>query len=218
MIGVLDYGIGNLRSAEKALLRVGAPARLVETVEDAAGADGLVLPGVSAFGSCARALRSTGLDEAVLRCVAEGRPLLGICVGLQLLFEGSEEDPGVEGLSILPGVVRRLPPGERRPQMQWNVVRGVEGRPSVLLGDPRGAPGAPGSWYYFVHSYAPVPEEDEAHATCVGTCEYGGTVAVVFERANVLGTQFHPEKSAAPGLALLRRFADLCEPERRGAE
>ena len=108
MIAVLDYGIGNLRSAEKALLRVGADARLVDSPEGAIDASGVVLPGVGAFGACARALRFSGLDEAVRLCIADGRPFLGICVGLQLLFEGSEEDPGVPGLAILEGSVRAL--------------------------------------------------------------------------------------------------------------
>jgi glutamine amidotransferase len=134
MIAVLDYGIGNLRSAEKALQHVGADAHLVTDPELAAGADGVVLPGVGAFGACARELRRSGLDEVVREAVRRRVPLLGICIGFQLLFEGSEEDPSADGLGLLAGRVRRLPATERLPQMQWNVVRQVQGRPSLLLG------------------------------------------------------------------------------------
>ncbi len=206
MIAVLDYGIGNLRSAEKALLHIGADARLVDTADSAARASGVVLPGVGAFGACARALRESGLEEVVRLAIAEGRPFLGICVGLQLLFESSEEDPDEPGLGILGGTVRAIPAGERRPQMQWNIVRQVAGRRSRLLGDD------PSQWYYFVHSYSPAPDGAEASAAVVGTCDYGGEIPVVFERDNMFGTQFHPEKSASAGLSLLERFARLCAP------
>ncbi len=203
MIAVLDYGIGNLRSAEKALLRVGAEARLVDNPEEAMGASGVVLPGVGAFGACARALSNSGLDKVVRRFIDEGRPFLGICVGLQLLFEGSEEDPD-PGLGVLGGIVRAIAASERRPQMQWNLVRRTTGRSSRLLGD------GGSRWYYFVHSYTPVPEGSDALASVVGTCEYGGELAVAFERGNMFGTQFHPEKSASAGLELLARFARVC--------
>jgi glutamine amidotransferase len=211
VIAVLDYGIGNLRSAEKALLHVGADARLVDNPESAVDASGVVLPGVGAFGACARALRHTGLDEVVRLCVTDGRPFLGICVGLQLLFEGSEEDPQVPGLGILQGSVRALGETERRPQMQWNLVRQVAGRSSRLLGQ------AESGWYYFVHSFVPVPEGDEARRSVVGTCDYGGEMAVAFERNNMFGTQFHPEKSASAGLQLLGRFARICAEEPSGS-
>ena len=207
MIAVLDYGIGNLRSAEKALLRVGADARLVDSPEGAIDAAGVVLPGVGAFGACARALRYSGLDEVVRLCIDDGRPFLGICVGLQLLFEGSEENPGIPGLGILPGHVRALGDSERRPQMQWNLVRHVAGRSSRLLGQ------GGSRWYYFVHSYVPVPEGADGLQAVVGTCDYGGEMAVAFERGNMFGTQFHPEKSASAGLELLGRFARVCTGE-----
>jgi len=207
VIAVLDYGIGNLRSAEKALLRVGADARLVDSPEGAIDASGVVLPGVGAFGACARALRYSGLDEVVRLCITDGRPFLGICVGLQLLFEGSEEDPDVPGLGILQGSVRALRTTERRPQMQWNLVRPAAGASSRLLGD------AASRWYYFVHSYVPVPEGEKALQSVVGTCDYGGEIAVAFERGNMFGTQFHPEKSASAGLQLLERFARICTGE-----
>ena len=202
MIAVLDYGIGNLRSAEKALLRVGADARLVDSPEGAIDASGVVLPGVGAFGACARALRYSGLDEVVRLCITDGRPFLGICVGLQLL---------VAGLGILQGSVRALRTTERRPQMQWNLVRPAAGPSSRLLGD------AASRWYYFVHSYVPVPEGEKALQSVVGTCDYGGEIAVAFERGDMFGTQFHPEKSASAGLQLLERFARICAEDPSGA-
>jgi len=226
MIAVLDYGIGNLRSAEKALQRVGADARLVTDPEVAARAGGVVLPGVGAFGACAGALRRSGLDEAVREAVRCDVPLLGICVGFQLLFEGSDEDPGADGLAIWAGSVRALPAIERLPQMQWNIVLPVMGRASRLLGfaeQPQGGgtggpgtggPGTRPSWFYFVHSYAPVPE-GEAAVGVVGMCDYGGPVVAAMERGSLFATQFHPEKSGRNGLGLLSRFASLCAAGRR---
>lgn len=224
MIAVLDYGIGNLGSAEKALRHVGADALLVTDPDIAADADGVVLPGVGAFGACAAALRRRGLDEAVRYAVGRGVPFLGICVGLQLMFEGSDEDPAAEGLALLAGRVRPLPSTERVPQMQWNIVRLVEDRPSRLLG--RGARPGPGQravpgegesasvtdgplWFYFVHSYAPVPQSG-AKDSVVGFCDYGGQIVAAIEQGSLFGTQFHPEKSGATGLGLLSRFASLC--------
>jgi len=211
VIAVLDYGIGNLRSAEKALEHVGADARLVDSPGGAIDASGVVLPGVGAFGACAKALRDSGLDEVVRLCISDGRPFLGICVGLQLLFERSEEDPDVPGLGILKGTVAPLPESERRPQMQWNLVTRPSGRSSRLLGE------AASAWYYFVHSFAPVPEGSEALDAVVGTCDYGQRLAVVFERGNLFGTQFHPEKSASAGLQLMARFARICAEESRAS-
>jgi glutamine amidotransferase len=202
VIAVLDYGIGNLRSAQKALDHLGADAGLVTDPDVAAGATGLVLPGVGAFGASARALRRSGLEEAVRDHVAKGTPFLGICVGLQLLFEGSEEDPGADGLGLLEGVVRALPASERRPQMQWNIVVPVKGRESPLF---RPTP----AWYYFVHSYAPVPSGRDRTAIAA-TCDYGGEIVAAIERGRLFGTQFHPEKSARRGLELLGCFAAMC--------
>ena len=204
MIAVLDYGIGNLRSAEKALQHVGADARLVDDPDQAAEADGVVLPGVGAFGRCAEALRSSGLDRAAAAAVDRGVPFLGICVGFQLLYEGSDEDPSQPGLGILPGVVRRLPPGVKHPQMQWNQLQPGDGAGSptgrcpasgLLAGLP------PSPWVYFVHSYAP-----ELSADTSSTCDYGGPVTASSERGAVWGTQFHPEKSGAVGLGILANF------------
>jgi glutamine amidotransferase len=196
LIAVLDYGIGNLRSAEKALVHLGAPARLVADPDEAASAAAVVLPGVGAFGPCADALRASGLDRVALSAVERGLPFLGICVGFQLLYEGSDESPGVPGLGVLAGRVRPLPAGVKRPQMQWNVLRRVPGRSSGLLEGLGEEP-----WVYFVHSFAPEPGDD-----VVAECDYGGPAVAAAERGRVWGTQFHPEKSGAVGLALLANF------------
>jgi glutamine amidotransferase len=194
LVAVLDYGIGNLRSAQKALEHVGADARLTDDpalVDDAAV---VVLPGVGAFGPCMDALARTGLDEVAHQAVASGKPFLGICVGMQLLYERSEEAPQRRGLGVLPGTVRRLPDGVKRPQMQWNVLEVA--RPSPSLADLPERP-----WVYFVHSYAP---DDQANA--VAFCDYGGKVVAAVERDNVTAFQFHPEKSGDVGLQILANF------------
>ncbi len=209
MIAVLDYGIGNLRSAEKALQRVGGDARLVADPADAVGASGVVLPGVGAFGACARALRSSGLDEVAVRAVESGVPFLGICVGFQLLFAASEEDPGAEGLGVLDGTVRRLAGGVKLPQMQWNRAERVAGVASAML-----APFPEPPWFYFVHSYAPVPA-GRAAGSVVATCDYGGRVVAAVESGSCWATQFHPEKSGRAGLRLLEAFAGACTGEVR---
>jgi glutamine amidotransferase len=193
VIAVLDYGIGNLRSAEKALQHLGADAALVDDPDQAAAADGVVLPGVGAFGRCAEALRSSGLEGAARAAVDRGVPFLGICVGFQLLYEGSEEEPAATGLGVLPGTVRRLPGGVKHPQMQWNTLD--VGRSALLAGVPDPA------WVYFVHSYAP-----EQTGDTTATCDYGGPVVASAERGPVWGTQFHPEKSGAVGLGILATF------------
>ncbi len=202
MIAVLDYGIGNLRSAEKALQHLGADAHLVDDPDRAAEADGVVLPGVGAFGRCAQALRGSGLDRAVGVAVERGVPFLGICVGFQLLYEGSEEDPSEPGLGILDGMVRALPAGVKHPQMQWNRLQPM-GRPSpgLLAGLPTPA------WVYFVHSYAPEVTGDTS-----AICEYGGPVTASAERGAVWGTQFHPEKSGGVGLGILANFVAAVGP------
>jgi glutamine amidotransferase len=198
VIAVLDYGIGNLRSAQKGLEHVGAHAVLTDDPATVDAASGVVLPGVGAFGRCMEALRACGLDEVALGAVASGRPFLGVCIGMQMLYAGSEEDPGVVGLGVLDGQVRLLPGDVKRPQMQWNVLdRARDTRMLNGLDDP--------VWMYFVHSYAP-----DNTADVVATCDYGGRVAAAVERENVWATQFHPEKSGAAGLRLLRNFVDAC--------
>jgi glutamine amidotransferase len=198
-IAVLDYGIGNLGSAYKALAYLGANVGLVSSPYAATGAAGVVLPGVGAFGPCLSALRKAGLDEVVGRAVAEELPLLGICVGLQMLFDSSEEDPHVPGLGLLQGTVRALPSGVKRPQMQWNRLD-VTASKSQLVDALDG-----NRWVYFVHSYAPEPSP-----LVVASCDYGGPVVAAVERGPLWGTQFHPEKSGRAGLALLAGFIAAC--------
>ncbi len=205
MIAVLDYGIGNLASAHRALRYVGADTRLVTKPEEAQGASGVVLPGVGNFGACATALHESGLDDVVRDAVRDRVPLLGICVGLQLLYEESEESPRVAGLGILEGSVRRLTCEMKLPQMQWNALDRVPGRDSALLQQNAEHP-----WFYFVHSYAPVPSPAAA-TSVVATCNYGSEVVAIVESGACYGTQFHPEKSADEGLKLLASFAALCD-------
>ena len=195
-VAVLDYGIGNLRSAAKALERVGADAKLTDSRADVDAADAVVLPGVGAFGACMSSLRERGLEDVALAACASGRPFLGICVGMQMLFSSSEEDPGVAGLAVIPGVVRRIEGDVVRPQMQWNRLDTVPGEPlfSGITERP---------WMYFVHSYHGVPDDVSA---VIATCRYGGTVNAAFRSANVTAVQFHPEKSADAGLAMLANF------------
>lgn len=197
LVAVLDYGIGNLRSAQKALERVGADARLTADSGLIADADAVVLPGVGAFGACMDALRDCRLDEVAVAAANDDRPFLGVCVGMQMLYEGSEESPGAAGLGVLPGRLRLLPDTVKRPQMQWNLVD--VRRPSHLFAtveDP--------VWVYFVHSYA----ADADSESVVATCDYGGPVAAAVERDGLWATQFHPEKSGTVGLELLRGFVD----------
>jgi len=196
-IAILDYGIGNLHSAQKAFEQVGADARLVTSAAEAEAAEGIVLPGVGHFGRCAEALRDSGLDVAAKAAAGADVPFLGVCIGMQLLYDGSEEAPGVPGLGVLSATVRLLPDGVKRPQMQWNRV--VATAPCRLLD------GLKDPWAYFVHSYAAEATDD-----VVANCEYGGPVTAMVQRGSLWATQFHPEKSGRTGLALLRRFADLC--------
>jgi glutamine amidotransferase len=198
LIAVLDYGIGNLRSAQKALEHLGADARLTDDESLIRDAAGVVLPGVGAFGPCMDALERSGLAPIASEMAASKVPFLGICIGMQLLYEDSEENPGRPGLGALSGSVRRLPEGVKRPQMQWNTVEVA--RPSTLFaGLPEGA------WFYFVHSFAPDDSEN-----AVATCDYGGTVVAAVERGTVAAVQFHPEKSSGNGMALLSNFVSRC--------
>ena len=195
-IAVLDYGIGNLRSAQKALEHVGADARLTADPTEIAAADGLVMPGVGAFGRCMEALRDSRLDKLALDAIEAGVPFMGICVGMQMLYEGSDENPDASGLGVLRGRIHLLPDDVKRPQMQWNTLD-VTGEPAMFAGLDRPV------WVYFVHSYAAEP-----HDGVVATCDYGGPVVAAVERGRLWATQFHPEKSGAAGLAILRNFVE----------
>ncbi len=199
LVAVLDYGIGNLRSAEKGLQRAGADARLTADHGLIAAADAVVMPGVGAFAACMDALRGTGLADIAVESIESGRPFLGICVGMQMLYEGSDENTGVPGLGVLPGHIHLLPDTVRRPQMQWNPLRVVRNTPIL--------DGLDGAWMYFVHSYAAEATDD-----VVAVCDYGGAVTAAVSRRNVFATQFHPEKSGVNGLALLANFVTSLTP------
>ncbi len=201
LVAVLDYGIGNLHSAHKAIARMGADARLTDDTTLIAEADGVVLPGVGAFGACMGALRASGLEQPALDAVASGRPFLGICVGMQMLFDASDENPEVGGLGVIPGRVRWMSTHMKRPQMQWNVLEIRD------AGEPMFHGLGTEPWVYFVHSLHGVPIDPEVVSA---TCEYGDEINAAFRLSNVFATQFHPEKSGAAGLQLLANFVELC--------
>jgi glutamine amidotransferase len=193
-IAVLDYGIGNLRSAEKALQRVGGDAALTSDAGAIEDADAVVLPGVGHFGRCMQALRESGLEGPAWDAVQADKPFIGICIGMQMLYESSDEDPTTSGMGVLSGKVRLLPEGVKRPQMQWNQLNIRDDSPMFAgLSSPL--------WMYFVHSYAPTTTEH-----VVATCEYGGDIVAAVQRDNLWATQFHPEKSGSPGMQVLANF------------
>jgi glutamine amidotransferase len=199
VLAIIDYGMGNLRSVHKALERLGYAAVITSDPQEVDRARGIVLPGVGAFADAARRLTELGLDEVICRAVAAGRPFLGICLGLQLLFEGSEENGWHEGLGIFPGRVRRLGPGLKVPHMGWNQVEQV--RPSPLFaGIPDGVP------FYFVHSYFADPADPDL---VLARTDYGQRFACAVGRGAVFGVQFHPEKSGRWGLKLLSNFGEM---------
>jgi glutamine amidotransferase len=200
-VGVCDYGVGNLRSVERALTAAGARPVVSADPAELAGCDGLVLPGVGAFAMAATTLRDRGLDSVVADMVSSGRPVLGVCLGFQLLFDESDEGDGDRGLGLLPGRVRRLDGSRGKvPHMGWNQL--ARTRPSTLL---EGV--ADGERMYFVHSYAVEPAD---RADVAATTQYGGEVVAVVERGAVQGTQFHPEKSGSAGLRVYANFAARC--------
>jgi len=198
---VLDYGMGNLRSVEKALEHIGAAAQITRDHGEVRKADGIVLPGVGAMPKAMKAVRSLGLDELLHERRDAGVPIIGVCMGMQLLFQSTTELGGSEGIGLLEGSVARLAaPGLKIPHIGWSPVSWR--RPSPLcagLPDPCA--------FYHVHSYAPVPARAE---DVVGTAVYGSELVSVVARGCVYGAQFHPEKSGPDGLALLRSFAGLC--------
>jgi glutamine amidotransferase len=200
-IAILDYGVGNLRSVEKALERVGASARISADPAVARAADGVILPGVGAFPKAMERIRALGLDELVRERAAAGVPVLGICLGLQLLFSSSRELGGAEGLGLVTGTVERLrAEGLKVPHIGWSPVRWR--KPSRLReGLEDGEP------FYFVHSYAPRPRDED---DVLATANYGEEFVCAAERGNVYGVQFHPEKSGAAGLRVLANFAAIC--------
>jgi imidazole glycerol-phosphate synthase subunit HisH len=201
VIAIVDTGIGNRRSVEKAFARVGADARLTADLDALRAADGLVVMGVGAFAAAMDALRSLGADAVLRERAADGVPVIGLCLGMQLLFERSEELGGDDGLGLLEGEVRALEaPGLKVPHIGWNRV--VFTRASALL-EGLGEAEA----FYHVHSYAARPADPD---DVLGWGDYGGRFVSIVQRDNVMGCQFHPEKSSRAGLALLRNFAGLC--------
>ncbi|MCW5892174.1 MAG: imidazole glycerol phosphate synthase subunit HisH [bacterium] len=200
-IAIVDYGVGNLRSAQKALETLGQAAVITSDADVIARAPAVVLPGQGAFGTCMRNLAEAGLVEPVRQAASSGRPFLGICVGMQLLFEASEESPGVAGLGIFGGTVVRFPrdPERKVPHMGWNQLRIRRRSPALAHVDD-------GAWVYFVHSYHPLPTDPDVVAT---TTEYGVEFVSSVGQGNVWAGVFHPEKSQRTGLRLLQGFVDL---------
>jgi glutamine amidotransferase len=195
VIAIVDYGMGNRRSVEKALEHVGADPRLTGDHDVIGAADGIVLPGVGAFPEAMRRLRATGTDELIRERAASGVPILGLCLGMQLLFETSDEHEGATGLALLPGRVTALK-APRVPHIGWNLVTFERSSP---LTEGLGEAAA----FYHVHSLAPEPANED---DVLGRGEYGERFVSIVERGNVMGVQFHPEKSSRDGLALLRNF------------
>lgn len=200
MIAIIDYGMGNLYSVEKAFVKLGAEAVVSSDSQVIATADRVVLPGVGAFGDCMRNLRDYGLVDVVRQVIADGKPFLGICLGLQMLFEGSEEDPDEPGLGVFAGMVRRITAnGLKVPQISWNSLDLTDSAPLFnALPQPASV--------YFVHSYHAVPDDS---GLITATTEYGGRVIAAVGRANVQAVQFHPEKSGTVGLQILRNFMEM---------
>lgn len=196
-VGIIDYGVGNLRSVEKAFAAVGCDAVVSADEEILQTVDRLVLPGVGAFGACMRALTERGFDRLVTERVAQGTPLLGVCVGMQMLFEESEEFGTTRGLGLLPGRVIRFSDDLVVPQVGWNQISQRQAHP-LLQGI------ADGAFFYFVHSYYCEPADS---SFVLGETDYGVAYASVVAHENISGVQFHPEKSQAAGLRLLANFA-----------
>ena len=202
MVAIIDYGAGNLQSVEKALRHLGCQCQITADPGELAAAQAAVLPGVGAFGDAMGQLRARGLEEPIRRFVSSGKPFLGICLGLQILFEESEESPGVKGLGLLRGRVLRLPKesGLKIPHIGWNSL--TIRKPGGLFAGVEGEP-----YVYFVHSYYLRAEEDVVTATA----EYGTTIHAAVQKGNLLACQFHPEKSGQVGLSLLENFKAMAE-------
>ena len=193
-IAIVDYGMGNMRSVARAIGHVGGSAVVTDRADEALAADGLVVPGVGHFGACMANLRERGLDAVVKDFASSGQPVFGVCVGMQVLLEGSEEASGVAGLGLLEGVCRRLPNDVKVPHMGWNEVEWTALHPYAagIAQDTR---------FYFVHSFAP-----DVSPSTIGVTEHGRPFAAALARDNVFATQFHPEKSGRPGLSLYEAF------------
>lgn len=197
MIAIIDYGAGNLQSVKNAFKHIGTEAVITGEKSEIAAADAVVLPGVGAFGDCMASLEKAGLTDTVKAAANSGKPFLGICLGLQLLFEESEESPGVKGLGIFKGKIIKIPDtGLKIPHMGWNSIETVK-KSKILDGSP---------YVYFVHSYYLQTDDKELVSAYT---EYGARLAVAVERDNVFAVQFHPEKSGGAGMEILKKFAAL---------
>lgn len=201
MIAIVDYGMGNLRSVEKGFLKVGVDARVVTDPKTVDDAHAIVLPGVGAFRDCMRNLEKAALIEPIIKAIRKGKPFLGICLGLQVLFTESEEFGVYKGLDILKGKVVRFQVDLKVPHMGWNNVK-VLRRPPIFDGIDEGA------FFYFVHSYYVAPDDSDVTA---GTTEYGITFTSMVWKENICATQFHPEKSQEAGLRILKNFGDFAK-------
>ncbi|MEE3334111.1 MAG: imidazole glycerol phosphate synthase subunit HisH [Ruminococcus sp.] len=203
MIAIIDYGAGNIQSVYKALRFIGAECAVTSDRNEILNADGAILPGVGAFGDCMENMEDTGTKDAVIEFIATGKPFLGICLGLQLLFPESEENKGVKGLDVLKGKITKIPDGEglKIPHMGWNNIK-------ILKNDGifKGIEGVP--YVYFVHSY--YLKADDADIVSAQT-EYGVTIDAAVSYKNVTATQFHPEKSGDTGLKMLKNFVEMCD-------
>ncbi len=198
-IGIVDYGAGNLRSVAKALEHCGAQVQMITTPSAFNEFDKIILPGVGAFGQAMSALNALGMKDALMAYIDSGRPFLGICLGMQVLFSGSEESPGIAGLDVFPGEVKRFPRTLKVPHLGWNQVQ-IESQSPLFKNLPDQA------FFYFAHSYYAAPRE----STCIrASTEYGDSYTVAIARENIFGIQFHPEKSQRNGLVLLQNYVDL---------
>jgi imidazole glycerol-phosphate synthase subunit HisH len=199
MICIIDYGAGNLRSVQKAVEHLGGEAQVSSSSADILSADKVILPGVGAFGKAVDAIDELDLRRPILQVIKNGKPFLGICLGMQLLMESSQESPGAAGLAVLPGTVVRFPRGRKVPHLGWNSVKQIK---SCALWQDIPDLG----YFYFAHSYyiTPLDEED-----VVGVTEYGQQVAVAINQGSLFGLQFHPEKSQKNGLGILNNFIKL---------
>ncbi len=196
MIAIVDYGAGNLRSVVNAICKLGYQPKVTSTPDDILGAQVVILPGVGAAADTMANLKALGLDSSIRRFIAEDRPFLGVCIGLQILFTGTEEGGWHECLGIIPGTVCRLPPGLKIPHMGWNQVRQKMSHP-IFNGIPDEAN------FYFVHSYHVEPDD---RSLVVGETEYGISICSVIAKGNLIATQFHPEKSGGLGLMIYDNF------------
>jgi glutamine amidotransferase len=200
MIAIVDYGMGNLRSVTNAFAKVGAEVIVTRDLKTIKGARAMVLPGVGAFGKCVENLKRFDLFDLLKEEIAQGKPYLGICLGMQILLESSEEAPGVPGMGVIKGRVVRFQGTMKIPHMGWNSAEIVKPGP-IFDSIPSG------SYFYFVHSYYPAPSEEGVSATVT---EYGAKFTSSIQKDNIFASQFHPEKSQEIGLRLLRNFVTLC--------